>query len=69
MNERHKLELLKDTNMREDIEQVEKLLEKHIKWLNNLPIPTQGCLYQMMNVIGEAQRILNNMKSKMECDN
>lgn len=42
MNEHHKLELLKDTNMKEDIEQVEKLLERHIKWLNNLPIPTQG---------------------------
>lgn len=58
-----KLELLKDTDMKEDIEQVEKLLERHIRWLNNLPIPTQGCLHQMMNVIGEAQRILSNMKN------
>ena len=44
-----------------DIEQIEKLLERHIKWLNTLPIPTQGCLYQMMNVIGEAHlNILTN---------
>lgn len=49
--------------MKEDIEQVEKLLERHIKWLNNLPIPTQGCLHQMMNVVGEAQRILTKMKN------
>lgn len=52
--------------MKEDIEQVEKLLERHIKWLNNLPIPTQGCLHQMMNVVGEAQRILTKVKNEME---
>ena len=57
---------LKETNMKEDIEQVEKLLERHIKWLNNLPTPTQGCLHQMMNVIGEAQRILTKVKNEME---
>ena len=55
--------------MKEDIEQIEKLLEKHIKWLNNLPIPTQGCLHQMMNVVGEAQSILNKMKNDMENHN
>ncbi len=52
-----------------DIEQIEKLLERHIKWLNNLPIPTQGCLYQMMNVLGEAQRILTKMKNDTENHN
>ena len=52
--------------MKEDIEQVEKLLERHIKWLNNLPTPTQGCLHQMMNVIGEEQRILTKVKNEME---
>ena len=52
--------------MQEDIEQIEILLEKHIKWLNNLPIPTQGCLHQMMNVVGEAQRILIKMKNDID---
>lgn len=55
--------------MKEDIEQIEKLLERHIKWLNTLPIPTQGCLYQMMSVIGEAQRILTKVKNDMEKHN
>lgn len=54
---------------KEDIEQIEKLLEKHIKWLSNLPIPTQGCLHQMMNVVGEAQRMLTKMKNDMEKHN
>lgn len=51
--------------MKDDIEQIEKLLERHIKWLNKLPIPTHGCLHQMMNVIGESQRILTKMKNDM----
>lgn len=48
--------------MNEDIEKIEKLLARHQKWLNKLPVPTEGCLYQMMNVIGEAQRLLEQMK-------
>lgn len=34
------------------------LLERHQKWLNKLPIPTTGCVFQMMHVVGKAQEIL-----------
>lgn len=36
------------------------LLEKHQKWINNLPIPTTGATHQMVNVIGKAIDLLRH---------
>jgi hypothetical protein len=56
---------MSESKLNENIDKIEKLLDRHQKWLNKLPVPTEGCLYQMMNVVGEAQKLLKTIKEEV----